>query len=222
MTGVSSLIKTLCPDGVPLKQISDLGSLTRGKRFVKADVVDDGIPCVHYGEMYTHYGVWTESVKSHIDPNLKPQLRFASEGDVIIVGAGENDEDIGIGLAWLGSEDIAIHDACYILKHNQNPKYISYYLRTSSYHHQIKKYVSRGKICSISLKDVGKATIPVPPIEIQNEIVRILDCFTLLTAELTAELNAELTARKLQYEFYRDKLLSFDHLTPVEREREQE
>lgn len=53
--------------------------------------------------------------------------------------------------------------------------------------------------------------VPVPPLEVQREIVRILDSFTLLTAELTAEL----TARKKQYEYYRDTLLTFDDNNPL-------
>ena len=57
---------------------------------------------------------------------------------------------------------------------------------------------------NISKTKFQKIKLPVPPLEVQREIVRILDCFTLLTAELTA--------RKKQYEFYRDFLLSFDEL----------
>ena len=144
------LIEELCPKGVPYKLISEIGTLMRGKRFVKADAVEDGIPCIHYGEIYTHYGIYTVETKSHVRPELGPKLRYASKNDVIIVGAGENDIDIGIGVALLGEEEVAVHDACYILKHDMNPKYISYFLRTENYHKQIKKYVSSGKICAIS------------------------------------------------------------------------
>lgn len=55
---------------------------------------------------------------------------------------------------------------------------------------------------------LNRVKLPVPPLEVQREIVHILDSFTLLTAELTAEFTAELTARRKQYEFYRNKLLS--------------
>ena len=209
MSKISELITQLCPNGVDYIPISELGTLTRGKRFVHADAVDKGIPCIHYGELYTYYGVSTYTTKSFVREELKDKLRYAHKNDVIIVGAGENDVDIGIAVAYLGDEDVAIHDACYILTQKNNPKYISYCLRTEYYHSQIKKYVSRGKICAISAASIGKAELPIPPLEIQDEIVHILDEYSEKTEKLCKELGAELTARKKQYEYYRDLLLDF-------------
>ena len=190
--------------------LSSLGTLTRGKRFVHADATKHGIPCIHYGEIYTHYGLYANVAKSHIREELQPKMRYAQKNDVIIVGAGENNVDIGIGVAWEGEDEIAVHDACYILKHSQNSRYISHYLRSDMYHQQIKRSVSRGKICSISAAGLGKALIPVPPLPVQSEIVRILDRFDALCNDLTSGLPAEIEARKKQYEHYRDKLLSFE------------
>ena len=194
----------------PSKRIDEIGTLTRGKRFVHADAVDKGLPCIHYGELYTYYGVWTTDTKSHVRSEIEKKLRFAEKNDVVIVGAGENDEDIGIAVAYLGEEKVAIHDACYYLHHDQNPKYISYCLRTDDYHKQIKKYVSRGKICAISLQNIGKAVIPVPPLSEQNRIVEILDGFDSLCSDISHGLPAEIEARQKQYEYYRDKLLAFE------------
>lgn len=192
-----------------LVSLDSLGTLTRGKRFVHADAIGQGVPCIHYGELYTYYGVYASNVKSHIREELRPKMRYAHKGDVIIVGAGENNIDIGIGVAWEGDEDVAVHDACYILCHSQNSKYISYFLRSDMYHNQIKKYVSEGKICSISAKGLGKAMIPLPSIAEQQKIVEILDRFDALCNDLTNGLSAEIEARQKQYEYYRDKLLSF-------------
>ena len=91
-----------------------------------------------------------------------------------------------------------------------NPVFISYVLRTEDYHRQLKKYITTGKISSISANGLGQAIIPVPPLAIQNEIVKLLDNFTELTAELTEKLTAELQLRKKQYSFYRDSLLNFE------------
>ena len=192
---------------VPLESI---GTLTRGKRFVHADATDTGVPCIHYGELYTYYGVHASAVKSHIREDLRPKMRYAHKGDVIIVGAGENNIDIGVGVAWEGNEDVAVHDACYTLKHSQNSKYISYYLRSDMYHSQIKKYVSEGKICSISAAGLGKAMIPIPSLSEQQRIVSILERFDVLCNDITTGLPAEIEARQKQYEYYRDKLLSFE------------
>jgi len=80
------------------------------------------------------------------------------------------------------------------------------------YHNQIKKYVSEGKVCSISATGLGKAMIPLPSITEQERIVSILDRFDSLCNDITTGLPAEIEARQKQYEFYRDKLLSFKQL----------
>lgn len=190
-----------------LKSLSDLGCLTRGKRFVRDDVVESGVPCIHYGDMYTYYGMVETKTKTFLTEEKSKNLRFASKGDVVIVGAGENDWDIGVGLAWLGDEDAAVHDACYILKHKQNPKYISYFLRSNNYHLQIRGSVASGKICSISAKDLGKAKMLIPKdIKEQNAVVEKLDAFT----NLISKLEEERDLREKQYEYYREKLLTFE------------
>ena len=190
-------------------KMSEVGTFTRGRRFVRADIVEQGYPCIHYGDMYTYYGLSATETKTYIPFEVAKKLRFAQQNDVVIVGAGENDEDIGIGVAWLGDSSPAVHDACYIFHHNQNPKFISHYLRTSFYHKQIKTSVSSGKICSISAEGIGKALIPIPPLSEQERIVSILDRFEALTTDLTSGLPAEIKARQQQYEYYRDQLLTF-------------
>ena len=216
MSKLKRLIEEFCPEGVEYKHLGEIGTFERGRRFVKADAVEsNGIPCVHYGEVYTYYGLWANEHKSQIRTDIQTKLRFAEKNDVIIVGAGENNIDIGIAVAWLGDYKVAVHDACYIFKHQQDPKYISYLLRTNSYHQQIKKFVSEGKICSISAESLAKAVLPFPPVPVQKEIVRILDKYTQVEAELETELKAELDARKQQYEYYRNLLLDF---TPTKSE----
>ena len=195
--------------------MGEIGTFERGRRFVHADDRDEGIPCIHYGELYTHYGIWADKVKTHINPDITTKLRYAEKGDVVIVAAGENNTDIGVGVAWLGNEKVAVHDACFIFRHKQNPKYISYLLRTNGYHQEIKKHVSEGKICSISAEGLAKAKFPVPPIEIQNRIVKVLDNFDSICSDLQIGLPAEIDARKKQYEYYRDLLLSFEPIGTV-------
>ena len=197
---LNKLFADLKCEAVPLASI---GTLTRGKRFVHADAVEEGLPCIHYGELYTHYRVYACDAKSHIRPELQPKMRYAHKGDVIIVGAGENNVDIGVGVAWDGDYDVAVHDACYTFKHNQNPKYISYFLRTNNYHAQIKRYVAEGKICSISADGLGRAEIPLPTLDKQKEIVEILDVFDKLYYSTDIGLPAEFDQRNKQYEYYR-------------------
>lgn len=113
---MSTLKELLDGVEVEFKPLGEVGEFIRGKRFVRKDMKGEGFPCIHYGEMYTHYGVWAEEAKSFIDQNLASKLRVASHGDVVIVAAGETIEDIGRGTAWLGDMDVVIHDACFFSK----------------------------------------------------------------------------------------------------------
>jgi type I restriction enzyme S subunit len=205
MNTIEKMIDELCPVGVEWKTLGEVGEFIRGKRFVKKDITSEGVPCIHYGEMYTHYKIWAKESKSYLEPTLAAKLRVARPGDVVIVAAGETVEDIGGGVAWLGESNVVIHDACFAFTHILNPKYVSYYLQTDLFRDQIKRYISSGKISSINAAGLSKAKIPIPPLAIQQEIVKILDTFTTLEAELEAELEA----RKKQYEYYRDELLTF-------------
>lgn len=194
---------------VEWKKMSEVGTFIRGKRFVRTDIVEEGIPCIHYGDIYTYYGLTATKAKTYLKPEKAEKMKFASKNDVVIVGAGENNMDIGVGVAWLSDEKVAIHDACYIFKSKMNPRFVSHYLRGSNYHLQIKKYVCEGKICSISSKSIGRSLIPVPSLQEQERIATILDRFESLNTSLQSGLPAEIAARRQQYEHYRDKLLTF-------------
>jgi len=202
-------------EDVVWKELGEVGDFTRGRRFVKNDIVTEGVPCIHYGEMYTHYKIWAKETKSYLEPALAAKLRVAHPGDVVIVAAGETIEDIGNGVAWLGESDVVIHDACFAFNHCLNPKYVSYYLQTNIFRSQIKRYISSGKISSINSSGLSKAKIPIPPLTEQERIVAILDKFDAIVNDISFGLPAELNARHKQYEYYRDKLLTFK---PLEKE----
>ena len=189
-----------------VKSLDDLGTFTRGRRFVRTDIVSEGVPCIHYGDMYTYYGVSAEETPTHLTIELSSKLRFANYGDVVIVAAGENDLDIGVGVAWLGKEPVVVHDACFIYEHKMNPKYLSHFMRSRNYHQQIRMGVVDGKICSISAKELGRALIAVPPLSEQQRIVSILDTFEASIQNLEAQLKQ----REKQYEYNRNKLLTFE------------
>ncbi len=189
-----------------IEPLSAHGTFTRGRRFVRTDVVEEGQPCIHYGDMYTYYGLYADKANTHLPYDFPKKMRYAKKGDVVIVGAGENNEDIAVGLVWLGDEPAAVHDACYIYESDFEPMYLSYFLRSSIYHLQIKSHVVRGKICSISSDGIGKALIPIFPMEKQKEIVSKLLPFE----SLLKNLEAQLEQRQKQYEYYRNQLLTFE------------
>lgn len=194
---------------VQWKKLGKIASITTGRRFVRTDIRESGVPCFHYGDIYTYYGLTATKTKGYLDDELAKKLRLAQPNDVVVVCAGENDMDIGVGVAWLGDEPAVVHDACCILHHNQSSRYISHFLRTHNYHLQMKKYVKNGKISSLPASGLAEALIPLPSLEEQERIASILDRFDTLTNDLTAGLPAEIEKRRQQYEYYRDKLLTF-------------
>lgn len=201
-----ALLKAAEEGKVETKTLDEIGTFTRGRRFVRTDIVPEGVPCIHYGDMYTYYGISADTTPTHLTKENAAKLRFAKKGDVVIVAAGENDLDIGVGVAWLGEEDVVVHDACFIFKHKMESKYISYYLRSRNYHQQIRMGVVDGKICSISAKELGRTIIPIPSLSEQQRIVSILDTFE----SSIQNLEQQLALREKQYEYYRNKLLTFE------------
>ncbi|MDQ4145188.1 MAG: restriction endonuclease subunit S [Actinomycetota bacterium] len=194
---------------VPRRPMSQVGSFTRGKRITKADVVPDGLASIHYGEIYTGYGVSANQPLSRVRPDMASRLRFARTGDVIIAGVGETVDEVAKAVAWLGEEDVAFHDDCWAFRSPLNPKFVSYYLQTRRFHAEKRKYVNRAKVNRISGTGLGKVTIPVPSREEQDRIVAILDKFDALMNDPSVGLPAEISLRRAQYEHYRDYLMTF-------------
>ena len=191
MSKIFDLINELCPDGVEFRELGDIcNSLAKGT-LKQEDLVDKGAyPVVNSSRDY--YGFYD---KYNNEANA---FTIASRGEYAGFVKFIDCKFWAGGLCY----PYTSKDEEYVLT-----KFIFYFLKSIE-----KKNMdilgARGSIPALNKSDFDKVKIPVPRIEVQREIVRILDCFTLLTAELTAEL----TARKKQYEFYRDRLLSFDEL----------
>jgi len=192
--------------------MGEIGKFIRGKRFVRTDIMEQGTPCIHYGDMYTHYGLYATETPGFLSEEVSKKMRFAEQNDVVIVAAGENKDDLGNALAWLGVQPAAVHDACFIIKSDMFPNYLSHVCRTNNYHKQVRMFANEAKICSVSGADLSKVVIPLPPYELQVKIANILDRFETLVNDLTQCLPAEIAAVKEQYEYYRNKLLTFKQI----------
>jgi type I restriction enzyme S subunit len=198
------------------KPLGEIGHFIRGKRFTKDDYVDNGVNVIHYGEIYTRYGVWTDRVFSQVRNDMANSLRYAQPGDVVITDVGETVEDVGKAVAWIGSGQVAIHDHCYAFRHSMNPKFVSYCMQTASFIAEKAKYVARTKVNTLLINGFAKVLIPVPypndqdmSLAEQARIVAILDKFDILTNSISEGLPREVELRQKQYEYYRDLLLSF-------------
>lgn len=201
---------------VEWRTLDEIGEFIRGKRFTKADYVDEGIGAIHYGEIYTHYGVSADKTLSKVRSDLVSSLRYAEPNDVVIAGVSETIEDVGKAVAWLGEGRVAIHDDSYAFRHNMNPKFIAYAMQTDAFHDQKAKYVSSGKIKRLLIEGAKNVRLPIPypndprkSLEEQARIVTILDNFDTLTTSLADGLAREIELRETQYAYYRDLLLGF-------------
>ena len=213
MKQLEKLIQQFCPNGVTFKRLGDIASITRGGNFQKKDYIEQGFPCIHYGQIYTKYNLFVTETISHISNEKAEQQKKAEPGDIIMAVTSENIEDVCKCIAWLGDSKVAVSGHAAIIHHSQNPKFLSYYLNSSLFYNQKLPMVQGTKVIEVSPEKLKKIILPVPPLEVQQEIVRILDQFT----ELTAELTAELTTREMQYKYYREKLLSLGEEIPVKQ-----
>lgn len=203
MSRMDDLIQQLCPNGVESRPLGEIGELVRGNGLPKTDFRDSGIGAIHYGQIYTYYGTWTTDTISFVAPETAEKLAKVDPGDIIITNTSENLEDVGKAVAWLGEEQIVTGGHATVLKHDQDPKFIAYWLQSPGFQIQKKRHATGTKVIEVSAKNLGKIKVPVPPVEVQREIVRVLGSFSALEAELEAELEA----RRRQYAHYRDTLL---------------
>lgn len=192
MSKVNELVGKLCPNGVKYLSLDKIVSISTGKLNANA-MVEDG-----------KYAFFTCDAKPfRIN-------EYAFDGEAILISG--NGSQVGHLNYYVGKFNA--YQRTYVLMNfidSVIPKFLYHYLNAYLKKH-IDENSKRGSVPYITLPMLQGFNVPIPPIEIQKEIVRILDKF----GELEAELDAELGARKNQYEYYRNKLLSFEELSVSE------
>lgn len=193
---------------VPMGQ-EGVGEFIRGGSLQKKDFTEIGVGCIHYGQIYTYYGTYTNQTKVFVSEGLASKCRKAQQGNLVIATTSENDEDVCKAVAWLGKEDIAVSSDACIYKHRMNPKYVSYFFQTEQFQQQKKKYITGAKVRRVNADSLAKILIPNPSLAEQSRIVAILDKFDTLTNSISEGLPREIELRQKQYEYYRELLFSF-------------
>ncbi|HEM3672636.1 TPA: restriction endonuclease subunit S [Streptococcus suis] len=191
----------------------ELGAIcdfTRGNGLQKKDFTEDGFPVIHYGQIYTRYGFSTKTTISYTNQSIFDKLKKAQPNDIIMATTSENVEDVGKSVVWEGDKEIGISGDAYILHTSQNARFINYYLKSIHFQTQKEKKVTGTKVIRINSNDMQNFTIIIPSIETQSRIVSILDRFDNLVNSISNGLPKEIALRQKQYEYFRDKLLSFD------------
>ena len=190
--------------------LGEIGEFTRGNGLQKKDFKDKGNPVIHYGQIYTKYGFTAEKVLSYVSDEIFSKLRKAQKNDILIATTSENIEDVGKSVVWLGDEEVGFSGDMYSYSTQQNSKYIAYCFQTNNFQRQKEKKATGTKMIRIHANDMERFEIPLPPLSLQNKIVKILDKFQILLADTKGLLPEEIEQRQKQYEYYREKLLTFD------------
>ncbi|GAA9101962.1 restriction endonuclease subunit S [Helicobacter pylori] len=196
---LKSLLQTLAPKGVEFRKLGEVCEILDNRRIpIAKNKRNPGI--------YPYYGA--NGVQDYIDS-------YIFDGDFVLVGEDGSviNKDNTPVVNW-ASGKIWVNNHAHVLqtKNELKLKFLYFYLQTIDV-----SYCVAGTPPKINQENLKKITIPIPPLEIQQEIVKILDQFSILTTDLLAGIPAEIEARKKQYEYYREKLLSFKPLTPQQR-----
>ncbi|NHA81706.1 restriction endonuclease subunit S [Helicobacter pylori] len=190
---LKTLLQTLAPKGVEFRKLGEVCDFQKGKSITKKAVTFGKVPVISGGRQPAYY---------HNEANRS--------GETIAISSS------GVYAGYVSYWDIPVFLAdSFSVSPKQKtlmPKYLFHYLTTQQ--DAIHATKSTGGIPHVYSKDLQNFLIPIPPLEIQQEIVKILDQFLALTTDLLAGIPAEIKARKKQYEYYREKLLTFKPLTP--------
>lgn len=205
-------------DEVEWKPLGEVGTFVRGNGLQKKDLTTSGIPAIHYGQIYTYYGVSVEQTISFVTPETAKGLKKVDYGDVIITNTSENLEDVGKAVFYSVKEQGVIGGHATIFQPSKEiiGKYLVYYTQTAEFSNQKRKYAKGTKVIDVSANDLAKIMIPIPypndtekSLEEQARIVAILDKFDTLVNSISEGLPKEIALRRKQYEYYREQLLSF-------------
>ena len=218
MSRLDELIKELCPNGVEYKSIADIfDTITDYTAAGSFKTIADNVK--YYKEENYAQLIRTTDLKSnfldktnfvYVDENAFKFLWRVNlnENSLIMPNIGNCGEIYFVTKDLFPNENNVLGPNAILLKTKiYNIKYFYYYFHIKIFQKQLEKITSNTGQTKFNKTDLKKILVPVPPLEVQDEIVRILDTFTALTAELTAEL----TARRNQYSWYRDYLLKFEN-----------
>ena len=196
---------------VEIVKLKDIATeMYRGNGIKREEVREIGIPCVRYGEIYTEYDISFEETKSYTDENLITNKKYIEYGDILFAITGESVEEIGKSTAYIGKEKCLVGGDILVMKHKQDPVYLSYVLSTENSQKQKSKGKIKSKVVHTNATDIGEIEIPLPPLEVQKRIVEVLDNFEKICKELNIELSSEIEIKQKEYEFVRNYLLTFE------------
>lgn len=196
MSRIDKLIKELCPEGVKFRPLSELCVVFSGHAFKSSlfNTEGVGLPLIRIRDVNTGFSGTYYSGEY--------DARYVVCNDDILIGM---DGDFRV-VRWSHGKALLNQRVCRLqsFAEDMEPKFMYYFIQDEL--DRIHSGLQASTVKHLSSGDLGRSRIPVPPLEVQREIVRVLDQFT----QLKAELEAELAVRQKQYEYYRNRLLTFE------------
>jgi len=222
MSRINDLIDQLCPQGVDFKTLEELGATYGGLTGkAKADFSDGNARFISYKNIFGNLEV-NQKADDFVKVGVNENQNFLELGDILFTGSSETPDEVGMSSVVVEkpSEAIYLNSFCFGYRFNDDglllPGFSKYIFRSDAVRQQIVLTASGVTRFNISKKRFLKVLIPIPPLEVQREIVKVLDTFT----KLEAELEAELEARRRQYQYYRDALLTFGERTDADASKQ--
>lgn len=188
--------------GWEVKKIGEIGNVERGAGISKKDFVEEGLPCIHYGQLHTCLGATTHEHKTCIPKDLLPKYKIAHPGDVIMAITSEDVEGSCTSTAWLGDYDIVVGSDAAIFHHSINGVYISYYTRTKAFYNEKTKYAKGFKVTHISTSEIETIPIPLPPLSLQQEFAAKIEAIEAMKAKVRQSLIESETLFNSRMDYY--------------------
>ena len=215
MNTIKQLIEKYCPDGVEYKKLGEIGFFYSGLSGKSKDDFKDGNAMfITYMNVYSNPSTKLDVIEKVKIGQGEKQNKI-EKGDILFTGSSETPDECGMSSVVTDdiTSDYYLNSFCFGFRLNNKdtfePNFLKHLFRDRKMRAQIARTANGVTRYNVSKKLFARIIIPVPPLSVQREIVRILDSFT----SLEAELEAELEARRKQYEYYRDQLLSFKYLS---------
>jgi type I restriction enzyme S subunit len=209
MSRINDLIARLCPNGIEFKAFGEVASIVRGAspRPIQSFLTDadDGVPWIKIGDVAAGGKYITETAERVTEAGAAKSRRVYP-GDFVLSNS------MSFGRPYISKIEGCIHDGWLAISDfnaSFAPDFLYHLLRSAPIQTEFARRAGAGTVKNLNADIVKSVVIVVPPLEVQREIVKVLDTFT----RLEVELEAELEARRQQYRYYRDLLLSFDKRT---------
>ena len=189
--------------GWEFMKIGEIGTVERGAGISKKDFVEDGLPCIHYGQLHTILGPTTRHHHSCIPESLLPKYKIAHTNDVIMAITSEDVEGSCKSTAWLGNYDIVIGSDAAILHHEQDGTFLSYYTMTKAFFNEKSKYAKGFKVTHISAKEIENIPVYLPPLALQKDFAKRIEVIEQQKENIksTIQDHETLLASRMQYWF---------------------